>query len=594
MPDPVVFEGCAGWFQPGQSKLGVVLCGPHGYEDLCVHRHWRALAQSLAAQGIPSLRFDYPGAGDSAGDEDLPALVPAWIGSIRQAMRVLRDRAGVTDIAMVGLRMGALLAAAAAAQEPVQALVLLAPIASGEACFRELRALAMMAVETRHRATATVSATGGLEAAGFVYSPETLAALRAITLAPPGQKLADQVLLLNRPGAAVDKDFAARLAAAGATVTEAVFEDYTKLLRDADFSEYPALGFGRAVSWLGELATPDAPLAETPAETPLLRLPDAEEAPVFYSHAPDLFGVFCAPVAAAARPALLFLNTGANRHIGTSRMTVTMARLFATLGFASLRVDVGGVGESDAVPGRAYQHPANPDSVTDVTCAIDWLVGRGFAQVIVVGLCSGGKLALETALRDRRVTGQILLNLQGYWKTSDPRDQYASRRTYLRLVRNPANWKLVLQGQVNGWGIAKSVALRSIAALYTEVADIVGRLSGKPSQRRDSIAAFRGLAARGVRTHFIYVDEDPGMDELEPVFGRFGRRLAAVPGVSMTFLTEGNHVFSWAFSRRQLYAAVEQALAHMTTPASAKPHVSRPAAPMPTARTADLQSTVLG
>ncbi len=590
MPHPVVFEGCTGWYHPGNAGLGVVMCGPHGYEDLCVHRHWRDLAENLAARGLPTLRFDYPGTGDSSGDESSPALVVAWVLSIRQAMQTLREHAGVTQVALVGLRMGALLACLAAEQDDVAALALLAPIGSGEACYRELRALALMAVETRHRGTATVGAAGGLEAAGFVYSAETLAGLRAVTLAPPGVVLARRIFVLTRPGAAVDTAFLGRLGESDADMQQEVFHDYPSLLRDADFSTYPAQGFGRLVDWLGALARPAA-AQELPPPAPMpLALPGAEETPVFVRRAPDLFGVFCAPLRGPAGPALLFLNTGANRHIGTSRMTVTMARRLADLGFASLRLDVAGVGESDTVAGRARHHPANPDSVADVRVAMGWLQNRGFRDFILVGLCSGGKLALETTLADQRVTGQILLNLQGFWKSSDPRDQYASRRTYMRLVRNPANWKLVLKGDVNVPGIVKSVAGRSVSAIMTEARELVCRLLGRPSQRHDGVAAFRALAARGVRSQFIYVDEDPGMDELEPVFGRNGRRLAQVPNLSMQFLTEGNHVFSWAFSRTKLYAAVEQALARMVR----RDTLARlPAMPPPAAEPA-LQNTVLG
>ena len=46
---PVVFDGCFGWLHPAAGNRGVVLCAPHGYEELCVHRQWAALAERLAA-----------------------------------------------------------------------------------------------------------------------------------------------------------------------------------------------------------------------------------------------------------------------------------------------------------------------------------------------------------------------------------------------------------------------------------------------------------------------------------------------------------------------------------------------------------------
>src|ERR1700761_847642 len=178
---PIVFGGCFGWYHPGRGDLGVVLCGPHGYEDLCVHRHWRALAQNLAAQDLPTLRFDYPGTGDSAEDDESPDRVRAWIESIGDAVRTLRRVAGIEHVALVGMRIGAILAMAAADElDDLAALVLLAPLGSGETCFRELRALASMRAKARHSHSATVSKTGRLEAAGFIYTEQTIADLRAL------------------------------------------------------------------------------------------------------------------------------------------------------------------------------------------------------------------------------------------------------------------------------------------------------------------------------------------------------------------------------------------------------------------------------
>lgn len=46
--------------------LCAVICPvPFGYENICSHRSLRVLADQLARAGIASLRFDFPGTGDS-------------------------------------------------------------------------------------------------------------------------------------------------------------------------------------------------------------------------------------------------------------------------------------------------------------------------------------------------------------------------------------------------------------------------------------------------------------------------------------------------------------------------------------------------
>src|SRR5271165_6278445 len=199
MPDAIVFNGCFGWFHPGSANLGVVLCAPHGYEELCVHRQWRELAVRLSEQDLPTLRYDYPGTGDSADDDEAPHRVRAWLDSISDAVCTLRRISGVERVALVGLRMGAMLAFAAAEQiDGLAALVLVAPIGSGKTCFRELRALAMLRALARHGHSDTITDAGGLEAAGFIYTRETINDLRALVPLRSGRAPAEMILVLKR------------------------------------------------------------------------------------------------------------------------------------------------------------------------------------------------------------------------------------------------------------------------------------------------------------------------------------------------------------------------------------------------------------
>jgi pimeloyl-ACP methyl ester carboxylesterase len=257
------------------------------------------------------------------------------------------------------------------------------------------------------------------------------------------------------------------------------------------------------------------------------------------------------PCGRARTAAVVFLNTGLNHHIGTSRLTVTMARRLAGLGFASLRLDISGVGDSDGQPG----HSANP--TIDVSAALDGLRDRGYEEFILIGLCSGAKLALQTTLRDARVVGQILLNLQGYWQAPSEAKNYVSRRAYFRMARQMSTWKRVVKGRVDITGISRAIVQRSIQAAGHNIAEAWGKLWRRDSARGVAIAEFRSLAARDVQTRFVFVEEDPGLDEMEVVFGRGGQMLKGVPNIAIEILTEGDHIFSWNYSRRQLLSVVE-------------------------------------
>ncbi len=545
MAVPVTFDRCAGWFHPAAGRLGIVLCGPIGYEALCTHRQWHRLARTLAAAGLATLRFDYRGTGDSAEDDEAPARVPAWLDSVHGAIGWLRAHTGVERIALVGLRLGAALAAAAAqTRDDIDQVALLAP-AWGPAYARELRALSRMAAVRQNQPP---PAGGGLEAAGFVYTAETLAALKALD---PGadRAPAPRILVLARPDAPAEAAVADQFRALGAAVDTGPFDDYRDVMRDADQSTYPEAGFGAVVGWLAAANIPGTAVVP-PAALPL-RLPEGIETAVRIDGPSPLHGILCRPASASPRQALLFLNTGANHHVGTSRMTVTMARRLAQLGFPSLRLDTGGLGDSPPTSVRPDGVVRGDTLVADMRAALDWLERQGHRAVILIGLCSGACAALQTAT-DRRVAGLLLLNLQGYWQSADTPPSVNSTRYYLKNARRLQTWLRVVRGEVAAGTIARAL----LARVGTRLAAIVQGLGARGAPGA-TLRLFRTLSARGVTTLFVYVESDPGLDELELTFGRGGGKLAVMPGVRFEIIEEGDHVFSLKSSRERLYPLIE-------------------------------------
>lgn len=120
----------------------VVLCPPWGQEYLRAHRSMRQLALRLNAAGIHVLRFDYYGTGDSAGDM-VEGDLPGWESDIEAAIEELIDTTGAQRVGLVGLRLGATLAARVAARrrKEVESVVLWDPVVEGEEFVAQLLAL---------------------------------------------------------------------------------------------------------------------------------------------------------------------------------------------------------------------------------------------------------------------------------------------------------------------------------------------------------------------------------------------------------------------------------------------------------------------
>lgn len=131
------------------------MCASIGYEGLCAHQSWRVLADRLAAAGLPTLRFDYPGEGDSLGDPADPAIVDAWREQIRLAVRWMREVIGVREVALVGLRLGATLAAEVGG---VERLAQIAPVVKGSSYLRELKMMARVLAASGATPEASIAA----------------------------------------------------------------------------------------------------------------------------------------------------------------------------------------------------------------------------------------------------------------------------------------------------------------------------------------------------------------------------------------------------------------------------------------------------
>ncbi len=120
--------------RPGKPRAAV-LCQPWGDEYIYAHRSLRQLAVRLSLGGLHTLRFDYFGTGDSAG-EACDTSVAGMQADVLMAIETLKDLAATEKVSLIGLRAGANVAAGAAASTPgaIEALVLWDPILAGDPC----------------------------------------------------------------------------------------------------------------------------------------------------------------------------------------------------------------------------------------------------------------------------------------------------------------------------------------------------------------------------------------------------------------------------------------------------------------------------
>lgn len=121
------------------KREGFVFCDGFGEEKLWSQRIMVAFATLLAKKGYPVLRFDYMGNGESEGAFEESTLT-TMISDTRCAIQMLlRIAPGIQKVNLLGLRLGALIAALVAEKENnIGKLVLWAPVINGNEYIKEL------------------------------------------------------------------------------------------------------------------------------------------------------------------------------------------------------------------------------------------------------------------------------------------------------------------------------------------------------------------------------------------------------------------------------------------------------------------------
>jgi len=178
--------------------------------------------------------------------------------------------------------------------------------------------------------------------------------------------------------------------------------------------------------------------------------PDTETAQVFRCAGAALVGILHRPPR-PRRLALAIVVGGPQYRVGSHRLFVTLARALCAAGFAVLRFDVRGMGDSGGV------HPGFEALGPDIAAALDQLdAAVPEAEGIVLwGLCDAVPAMADLATRDRRVRGLVLANPwareDGSTEASASRDATLLRHYYRRRLVQRDFWATLLRGRTR-WG----------------------------------------------------------------------------------------------------------------------------------------------
>ena len=202
-----------------------------------------------------------------------------------------------------------------------------------------------------------------------------------------------------------------------------------------------------------------------------------EETALFACAGDTLLGILAKPETPTETGVIVVVG-GPQYRVGSHRQFVLLSRALAAAGYAVLRFDYRGMGDSEG-------EPRNFESVSaDIAAAIEALQAREPAvkQVALWGLCDGASAALlychET--NDPRVIGLCLLNPWVRSEASLARTQV--KHYYSQRLRQKEFWVKLLSGKVAASAVGG--LMRSFKTAYSGPASQPDRKNDRPFQAR--------------------------------------------------------------------------------------------------------------
>jgi|SRR5690242_10644846 len=240
-----------------------------------------------------------------------------------------------------------------------------------------------------------------------------------------------------------------------------------------------------------------------------------------------------------AKTAIIFLNAGIVHRVAAGRVYVKLARALARTGFLAFRFDFSGIGDS---PARQDSLRFEKSAVAETQNAMDFLsITLGITQFILLGGCSGARVAFDTACCDTRVAGALLINFPCVEEEDgqeNPGLTYRGRLSYYRrsALLNPSSWWRLITGHSNYRQLITTMTFAAKRLLVSEQ-------NNSPRAARFRLDLKR-LAERQAHLSFICSEGDHCLDDLRVAGGRDLKSLCAENKVAMDIIDDSDHTFS--------------------------------------------------
>jgi len=552
----------------GTSNLAAVICNPLGVEYMSGHRSIRHLADQLAISGIPTLRFDYAFNGDSTGGHFRDFTVSQVVEDIRSAAAVARSETGASQIALIGIGLGATFAAIAADHCNFSHLVLWNPTVKGSRFVREQRLLSDVLDQNQN------ADSDAIDSAGLYMTTELQQSFASIDLSQLAWQGKNPVLLVSKKDAGSHRKLVDVLSKKDLPFEHTVLPGYEEMMYPPTHTIVPVQAIDFICDWILTTRSSqrrDDAIADVAAITNkqvLIRSTDAAEdalteIPGMFGARDQLFGIATLPVgstqAQSRKRAFIFLNCGAEHQSGPHRMYTRICRRLASQGEFTFRFDIEGIGDSVSIGGNEENTSYSPAALDDIDHAIRYLTERyGCDEFILSGICAGAFHAFKSAteITQHNIREVNLINpLVFEWNYDDPDDYHRYEvHTYKSAVLDYQRWQRLFSGNINYRRLLSSLVKHILESSRRYFGLLVQAITGKvPKGLPSNLRTLRGLDRR---LSLILSEGDPGLDIMKLQARRETRDGRRDGTIAVHRMADCNHGLSKKYMQDRLVSLI--------------------------------------
>lgn len=247
---------------------------------------------------------------------------------------------------------------------------------------------------------------------------------------------------------------------------------------------------------------------------------------------------------------VLIVVGGPQYRVGSHRQFVLIARALARAGYASLRFDSRGMGDSEGPP-RDFEAIER-----DLQHAIEALCREApsVRQVVVWGLCDAASAALLHLHSHPRISGMVLLN--PWVRTLQGQSRSLLSHYYARRMLEWSTWREVLRGRIR-WReslssliatLREATRMKPAPAPQSTTSGRSGDSRTLPQRMAEGLARFKGPVL------LVLSGDDLTATEFKQTAGasRQWRKQLRRRNVARRDLAEANHTFSTRVWREQV------------------------------------------